>query len=222
MRVPQPAGSSGSLKWVQRLVNRYPEQLAHAVATGGEPIDLAGVRWVSPREEDGWAEYRDDGFLRVVGQERLIDPLAKFWPKQGPQWDALGLAKDGSVLLVEAKAHVAELASTCAASPNSRTLIDAALGMTATDLDCSVTPAWTDSYYQYANRLAHLRFLQRNGVPAHLLFVYFYGDAMMNGPGSAEEWKQALRTMYEALGIRSAPAGVINAFVDVALLHADA
>jgi hypothetical protein len=78
-----------------------------------------------------------------------------------------------------------------------------------------VTAAWTEGYYQYANRLAYLHFLQAHGLRAHLLFVYFCRDIEMKGPASTEEWKRSLRAVYSALGLLAAPSGVVNAFVDV-------
>lgn len=218
MRVPQPIGNAGSLKWIQRLVEQYPDALGDACRAEGGSIELSRVRWVSPRRSDDWAEYRDADFLSVVGRGELTDALAAFWPPKGPQWDALGVMDDGHVVLVEAKAHVSELSSRCAATSRSRQVIDAALRQTASNLGVAVTPAWTDQYYQYANRLAHLHFFKQNRVPTQLLFVYFYGDQEMGGPASAEEWKRSLAPVYTSLGIDRPLDGVVNAYVDVSLL----
>jgi hypothetical protein len=123
---------------------------------------------------------------------------------------------NGDVVLVEAKAHVTELVSKCAAGARSRAKIDVALQETAEFLGAEVTSAWTDRYYQYANRLAHLMFL-KNAMAGdvRLLMVYFTGDDDMGGPTSKAEWQPALATMYESLGLPEAPEGVVNLFLDV-------
>ena len=61
MRVPQPKGTHGSLRWIQEAVNEYPEQLNSAIYEDLGYQDK--ITWVSPLEEDDYAEYRDDGFL---------------------------------------------------------------------------------------------------------------------------------------------------------------
>jgi len=47
---------------------------------------------------------------------------------------------------------------------------------------------WTQSLYQYANRLAHLYLLRElNGIPAFLVFAYFVDDQEMHGPTTVRE-----------------------------------
>ena len=108
-RIVQEAGARGSLKWIQRAVNRHPELL------DGPILDKIGsskqIRWLSPRLDDAYAEYRDGSFLELLGAGDLVPALADFWPQRGPQWDALGRTPDGDLLLVEAKAHIREMFS---------------------------------------------------------------------------------------------------------------
>jgi len=67
-------------------------------------------------KDDKFAEYRDRAFLERIGLDELSEELQKFWPKNGPQWDALGRTSDEkAVILVEAKANVPELVSFCGA-----------------------------------------------------------------------------------------------------------
>ena len=58
-------------------------------------------------QHDHYAEYRDEAFLKRVGVSATKKPLSEFWPKRGPQWDALATFGDDGVILVEAKAHMA-------------------------------------------------------------------------------------------------------------------
>jgi hypothetical protein len=203
MRVAQPPGRRGSLKWLQLAVNRRPDLLLHP-ATGP-------VGWLSPLKADGYAEYRDHAFLRLIGYEHLSDDLAAFWPARGPQWDALGMAGE-TVVLVEAKAHIAEmLSSPCAAGTASLARIKAALDSVRLTLGARAGADWSTSFYQLANRLAHLYFLRRCGVDARLLLVGFVGDRDMGGPRSAAEWNVAYQVANYAMGL--SPTHALSPFI---------
>jgi hypothetical protein len=216
-RYPQPEGARGSLRWIQALVGDKPALLTDAVReVGGRPGEWT-VDWVSPRREDEWAEYRDAGFLKLLRLPHLIDELPRVWPRGGPQWDALGVASDGTRVLVEAKAHVAELQSTCGAGADSLALIGRTLDATKASWGVAHDRDWLSPYYQYANRIAHLEFLRTREVPTMLLFVYFVGDQEMAGPRSADEWRTALNDVYDRLGLTGdlGARGVANAFISV-------
>lgn len=105
------------------------------------------------------------------------------------------------MILVEAKAHVGELASTCAAGPKSRLQIEQALATTEAHLGIPPDRDWTNGFYQYANRLAHLRFMRDRGVDAHLVFVYLIGDSAMGGPDTKEGCAKVLDECHDALGL---------------------
>jgi hypothetical protein len=201
-RTPQPQGTKGSLKWIQRTVNHRPEVLDRPIlqAIGS----ASAIDWRSPLEDDGFAEYRDAAFLERVGLPELAQPLGEFWPRRGPQWDALGRADDGSILMVEAKAHIGELCSppTQASGP-ARQRIAAALQETASYLQAKPRAAWESCFYQLTNRLAHLYFLRRHGVPAWLVLVNFLQDGEMTGPATAAEWQAAYKVVWHVLGIPS-------------------
>ena len=133
--------------------------------------------------------------------------MASFWPRQGPQWDALGRAPSGEVILVEAKAHVNELYSRpmAASAESSRGRIKASLGETAQGLGVPSGHDWWKRFYQYANRLAHGYLLDRlNGIPARLVFLYLVGDADVGGPTSRAEWQSEIHTVHAEIGARDA------------------
>ena len=218
MRTEQKPGTKGSLRWIQRLVEYDSERFASALRTAGALAADAAVDWVSPRATDQWAEYRDRGFLDQLSLGHLANDLRDYWPANGPQWDALGRTSDGRVLLVEAKAHVGELASTCGAtSASSRERIARALSATRATFGADVRSDWMTGYYQYANRLAHLQFLRAQGVDATLVFVYFTGDEDMPEPHDHAGFERAIGEVHEALGF---PAGhsipnVADIFVNI-------
>jgi len=191
----------GSLKWIAQAVNeRWPSVEEPILAATG----ATSIAWRSPLAEDDFAEYRDADFLDRVDLGRLTTDLADWWPVRGPQWDALGVTDRSDVLLVEAKAHVAEFCSTgTAAGEQSRIKIEAALADCANALGAEAArAAWSDVFYQLANRLAHLHFLRGKGVPAWLVLVGFIGDREMEGPNCAEAWNAAYQVALHALGLR--------------------
>jgi hypothetical protein len=201
-RVEQPAGSRGSLKWIQRAVNLHPQVL-------NEPLlaqipGAAAIEWLSPLAGDNYAEYRDGDFLDRIGAGVLRAQLAQFWPQRGPQWDALARTDRGDVLLIEAKAYIAEMMPKhgCAAeSPASIASIKSSLDATAAALGAEPRAPWFTTFFQFANRLAHLRFLREHGVAAWLVLINFVGDDDMDGPHTAEEWEAAYRVVGYVMGL---------------------
>jgi hypothetical protein len=200
-RVVQPLGSKGSLKWIQRAVNdRWDALDQHILA---KLPGATGIEWRSPLEADNFAEYRDGEFLDRIGLTRLRPALKEFWPERGPQWDALGMSDRGDVLLVEAKAHIAEMCSPgTAAGPVSRERINRALVACADHLGARASRAdWTDHFYQLANRIAHLHFLREHNVPAYLVLVSFLNDRDMKGPTTPEAWEAAYEVAFHVMGL---------------------
>jgi hypothetical protein len=183
-----------------------------------EAIGLGPVEWRSPRADDGYAEYRDQAFLDRLGITLSKRRLDDFWPAGGPQWDGLGRAQSGEAILLEAKAHVPELLSSpTQATDTSADRIRRALSEAASALGALPGTDWSRRFYQYANRVAHAWFLaQVNHVPVRLGFVYFIGDADVDGPSSRREWDAALTVLHEALGLRGRmPRYVADVFIDV-------
>jgi hypothetical protein len=202
MRIEQPEGTRGSLKWIQRAVNeQWPSLNQPIVDHLG--VDLESLSWLSPLAEDRFAEYRDGAFLERIGQTALADALQGFWPTRGPQWDALGKVAERDVLLIEAKAHIAEPCSPGpAAGDASRARIEASLAATADHLGARLgRAAWSDHFYQIANRLSHLHFLRRHGVRAWLILVNFVGDREMAGPTTSEAWEAAYEVAFHVMGL---------------------
>ena len=103
-RVPENLCPKGSQRWMQWYVN-------HAPHVFDEHIGLGQIDWRSPLRDDSYAEYLDGAFLERLGITLSQRPLAAFWPRGGPRWDALGRARSGEYVIVEAKAHLDELYS---------------------------------------------------------------------------------------------------------------
>lgn len=210
-RYSQGPCAKGSQRWMQLFVNQAPEVL-------DEQIGLGSIDWRSPLAADEYAEYRDDAFLELLGISLPRRSLDSFWPRGGPQWDALGRAQSGEVILIEAKAHLNELYSPATgASESSLEIIRTSLTDAARGLGVLPGFDWSKQFYQYANRLAHAHFLDHvNGVPTKLVFLYFMGDPdMKKGPSKREEWETAIKTVHTVLGLKESPGFVRDVFIDV-------
>jgi hypothetical protein len=215
MRVPQKRGLKGSLRWMQAL-GAAGSPLEESIRDALELRADVSIDWRSPLPKDSYAEYRDQKFLKQLGLERLGSQLAAFWPDQGPQWDGLAVTSKDQVILIEAKSHLGELVSHCAASAASRITIENSLSSAKQHFGARTESDWTAGFYQYANRLAHLWFLRKHGVDAHLIFAYFLNDRDMRGPTNVAEWNGVLTECYERLGLRNRLIpGVHNVFLDV-------
>jgi hypothetical protein len=195
---------AGSQRWIQAAVEHRPDLLLTALRHAVSLADGVEITWVSPRAAEGYREYKDMAALRQLGIESLpMRPLNDFWPRRGPVWDALGKTTDGQYIFVEAKAHIPEAASPgTAASPASLERIAASLAEARRYYAPKATADWSATFYQYANRLAHhYLFRTVNGLPSHLVFLYFTNARDVGGPESELEWKGAIRLLHAALGL---------------------
>lgn len=217
-RYPQRSDGHGSLRDIQVLVNRFPNMFTNKIE---EKIVIKSDRidWVSPLKDDDYSEYRDSGFIEKLGIQNLKISLSAFWPKRGPQWDALGRGNGKEYFLVEAKANIDEMVSPeTKATGKSLEMIQKSLGGLKKYLKVNNKMDWSGTFYQYTNRLAHLYFLRTlNKLPANLIFVYFIGDDSVSGPKSLEEWNAALTVMKKYLGLSTHKLAKYTAevFVDV-------
>jgi hypothetical protein len=202
-RFPQSIVEKGSQKWMQKLVNDVPSLLDLQVREKLGLSEEEGIRWLSPLKDDDYAEYRDQGFIDLLGVKLNKTCLEDFWPRGGPQWDALGKSSSGKLFLVEAKSHIPELISSLQAEDEgSIEKIKTSLEETKRYLNCRANVEWSQCFYQYANRIAHLYLLRKkNDLPAYLIYVYFMNDVEMNGPTDYQEWEGALKLLNSHLGI---------------------
>lgn len=222
MRVPQKkddAELKGSQKWTQEIINNYPDFLNARIFEKLPSLSGRSILWLSPLAQDEFAEYQDAAFLQRIGLPELTGELLKFWPQNGPRWDALGKTSDEKAfILVEAKAHVTELIAPCGATDKeSLDTISESLDKTQRWLNCqkSLTD-WKSDYYQYANRLAHLYFLrEKSRKEAYLVFLYFLDDPT-HIPTSRKDWDAALERKKKLMGLSAdcLTGKVIDLFID--------
>jgi hypothetical protein len=217
-RYPQSSDGHGSLRDIQILVNGFPDFFTNKIKEH-IMIESDRIDWVSPLKDDDFSEYRDNGFIEKLGIQNLETSLSAFWPKRGPQWDALGRGNRNEVFLVEAKANIDEIVSPeTKATEKSLVLIKKSLDGLKKYLKVNNKVDWSGTFYQYTNRLAHLYFLRAlNKLPANLIFVYFIGDDSVSGPKSVEEWNAALMVMKKYLGLSTHKLAkyIAEVFIDV-------
>lgn len=181
-----------------RLLPTLAAALTRAV---GHPNE--SLKWIAPLEEELFGELLDEAFVRALGHGAQANRLRAFWPGSGPRWDGLArLEPSGCVLLIEGKSYPAEMrGSGCQAkTPNSIILIDAALDDTKRWLNVPIARNWKGDLYQYANRLAHVRFLRDLGVDAWLVNLCFVNDPTKN-PTDESTWRDALDQAKKDLGV---------------------
>jgi len=204
--------SKGSQFHLQNLVNEYPEYLDCLILSSNPSLREYGLthpKWVSPIASDDYAEYQDEQFLEAIGLRHLSSTLFDFWPTRGPVWDALATVggKNGGqgVILLEAKSYTQELGNpnySCRASGRSLKKIEHSLAIVKKIIGVKPETDWVGDYYQYANRIAHLYFLNIiEQVPTWMVFLYFVGDIEQRGPSNVAEWTTALDEMETKLGL---------------------
>jgi hypothetical protein len=202
-RHPQPSDVSGSLRDIQILVNEHPNSFSKAIIKKLN-VKSGKIEWLSPLKEDGYAEYSDSGFINRLGINSLKINLDKFWPKNGPQWDALGKGDKREIFLVESNADIPEIVTQGLEARNTKPVrvIKKSLETAKSYLEIKNKTDWSGTFYQYTNRLAHLYYLRiLNRIPAYLVLVYFIGDETVSGPKTIEEWKAAITVMKKHLGV---------------------
>ncbi|MFI5056743.1 MAG: hypothetical protein ACHQLQ_01025 [Candidatus Acidiferrales bacterium] len=206
----------GSKLQIRRLINDDPQRIEEQLRKDIPGWGTAKFDWRSPLVSEQYSEYCDEEFLAVLGLQDYSEALAGgFWPRRGPNWDALARVAlpHSAVLLIEAKSHRSEMASCYGGGRKSLKIIEAAFHKTQEWLQPHKHREWTSPFYQFANRLAHLYFLRKEcGLEAWLAHVYFTGDPYY--PTSREQWDDWLREVRFELGIGD---GKIEGLVDVFL-----
>lgn len=205
------------LRWMGRHREEFNRRVLGELGTGGR------LEWLDTDFDDRrmWpdAEIKGLDFLAEGGEpagrsaSALADWRRRFWP-QGRgihNWDAVGKLWLSDVefdwLLVEAKANVEELGTDCRAEKDGAgwKKIVHALDETKQHLSIPARSDWMNGYYQYANRLAALYFLQvLHRVPTRLLLVYVTGDRSGAGrtcPQDESGWETPLSVQDGHLGL---------------------
>lgn len=220
-RAPAPFAKKGSQRWLQLAVNSATPVIDAALRPTLDLRDRDTINWLSPLRADRFVEYRDDATYQRAGISLNKRLLRDFWPSGGPVWDGLALTSRKQLLLVEAKGHIPEIVSprTRASEPARGRIVES---MRAVQRSLSPKSLdwvdWTGTFYQYANRVAHLHFLREdNSINAHLVNVYFLNATDVKGPTTEAEWRGATTVVesYLGLGRHRLSRYVHKIFIDV-------
>jgi hypothetical protein len=146
--------------------------------------------------------------------DKLRENWKKYWSQTGTQqnWDAViecrqiipNSGKPDKWVVVEAKAHLAELESSSQAGTGSRDIIAKAFKETQERFGIKTQNSWFDKYYQMANRLAFLHFMLSNNIEVSLLNIYFingWPDEPALNVANKEIWEEKIKDEYDYLGI---------------------
>lgn len=201
-------GIKGSKLWIQNLVNDSKgAKLTEAI----QKVDssIGKITWLSPLESHNYEE------LKTQNIEGITKRMLAFWPEHGPQWDAVGKAGD-TLILVEAKGHVAETNSKCtASSEKSKELIEKTLKEVHKKLGATTEfdeTYWLRKYYQLSNRLAFLVKLKEQGLKVKLVLLNIVED-YGHIPTEQKEWENHYKYVFEKLlGQEKIPNDVVNVY----------
>jgi hypothetical protein len=194
----------GSEYHLRRYLTEARAQLSEAVQLSIQHV--GAVMWITPEGDKEWKG------MRFLSDDPLVaEKWKKFWPQRGnpPNWDAIARLDTGDRpewLLLEAKANHPEFCSPpSGALGSSKDTIRKALGRTKHYLGVHRDFPWLGTYYQHANRLACLYFLNIIAdVPARLIFVYFMGDRFPDSrrcPQTEAEWHKLIESCHSTLGL---------------------
>lgn len=206
-RRPRPLETRRSEHWLRLAVNRHASAFDATIRSTLKLAPSESIEWRSPIQEDGYAEYYDETFMERLGVKNPKVPLHEFWPASGPRWDGLARTSSGKLLLIEAKAYPEEAVDYRSQSSGaSLEKIGRALAAAKAAFNASESANWSEPFYQYANRLAHLYYLRTlNGLDAYLVFVYFVAAPDVPRPCPELEWHGAIRIVQKALGLGAHP-----------------
>lgn len=187
-----------------------PEELNAAILTalgGGNDCRLA---WIYPRGIPD--EPEPEGLDFLSNDEEVQARWKAYWPQRGraQTWDGIATLDHGAGhewLLIEAKANTVEFVTPpCGASKEGgRAQIEKTLNRLKAHLGVHRHFPWLGTYYQYANRLAVLHFLNDlSAIPTRLFHVYFLGDRFPDGrecPSTEAEWQRLIEARRLTLGL---------------------
>ncbi|MCE9592356.1 MAG: hypothetical protein K8S99_17765 [Planctomycetes bacterium] len=206
----------GSAWHLLRYLGYHRARLSERVASA---LGATNISWLDFIPRESGRTYRTRTRILEVERSRLnfldaSDPLQKeydtFFPprsKQQQEWDAVGQATiEGQKewVLVEAKAHCGEIVRKgTGAEGDSLKMIDASLTRTKIAMGIDKKCDWIGGYYQYANRIMTLHFLNSKGCKAHLVFLYFTGDDFTGKqcPSTSDAWKSTIDEVKTDLGL---------------------
>ncbi len=208
------------LRFLGRHRNELTEKVLGAFGVQDNNLEWFDFKYDAKNRSD--KEFVGIEFLKP--NRNIESAWNAYWPQSGTaqNWDAI--AKLGEEwILVEAKARAGEMQSDCGASSAlSKTKIEKAFEETKSYFGIMSSDDWTKKYYQKANRISFLHFLEMNDIKAKMLFIYFVNGFEKQGTtesvGSEYEWQCLINEQDNYLGIEDnlkLKNLIRNLFIDV-------
>lgn len=208
-------GSKGSKFWIQTLIN-FDNGNTLSKAIKSVDNDIGDINWLSPLKNDGYGEFK----TRQI--PRLENADFSFWPDNGPWWDGVGIDDKGCILLIEAKGHVAETKTKCAASSETSKEKICKSMQEAHDvlaISHNYDISWTERYYQLGNRLTFLVKLREQGYNVKLVLLNIVDDSTHIAT-SLDAWKRHYDEVFQIMiGTKKQPDNLIMVNFDVGKLR---
>jgi hypothetical protein len=212
-------GNKGSKHWIQVLVN-FDEGKVLTKEIQKKDSTIGNINWISPLQEYDYEECKLNSNKPNLSVLKICKKHMDFWPSGQPQWDAIGFvpSEPKTIILVEAKAHLGEMNSSCTAkSDKSKKLIENTIKETYENLTHDKNnkfdkDIWMRKYYQLGNRLAFLYKLKENGHNVKLVLLNIVNDPTHEKDKQVpeEKWKKHYKEVFnKMIGNSKEPEDVI-------------
>ena len=165
-----------------------------------------------------WLDFGYDGpcdreLLNLEFIPELDGKWKGYWMcgRGGINWDAVGIAADGTYILVEAKAHLPEMKNSAGGGKRA---LEHNTEMIAKFIEKhhinSTAEAWCKDFYQLANRLVITDFLEEKKYKVKLLYVLFENGFEYNrdksDSASEKEWNDEMERELSEMKIKGTSA----------------
>ena len=172
------------LRFMGRHRHELEETIIDALQEKQQTINDKNFDWLDFEYSDvnkvitGDRELYGLSFLEKKIDKGLYDKITSALQKAGSfisnwqHWDAV-FVLDDCFYFVEAKAYPGELYSTNDHGGSSKKEILNFMRENMKPYGIEVDKNWLDSYYQFANRISMMAFLNQNGLNAKAIYIYF-------------------------------------------------
>lgn len=211
------------LRLLGRHRNSFNFKILQALGYNDKRIEWLDFKY-APKQFIPDKEYIGINFLENdPNYEKLKNSWKKYWPSSNnaQNWDAI-CKIDNEWILIEAKAHKDEILSNTTASKESKQFIGERFKEIKLKNGITSKEDWNYKYYQKANRILFLEYLQANNIKAKLLFVYFLNGYKKNGiqlgVTSKSEWIELIKQQDTYLGIadnEKLKSNIIDLILDI-------
>jgi len=195
----------GSKYQLLRMLGWHRNELNEAIAESAK-VD----------SEINWLDFTFNGPEdKEILNFEFIPGINKEWTtywacgKGGINWDAVGISKDGTIILVEAKAHLGELKGAGADWKDPDTIANNTKVITTVQKEYEINGSvsnWTGAGYQLANRIIALDFLLKKGYKAKLVYLLFENGYEFNTEDykslSHDEWIDEMNKLFKLTRIK--------------------